>query len=68
MTDAMTFSLPFWSIPLAMTVVFWTAAICWPLPPGGGSYDFGTPIRAALHLTLALIATLVVWLVFFMVF
>ena len=68
MTDAMTFTLPFWVIPAVLTVVIWTAAIYWPKGESHGGYPFGEALVATFHIALGIIATLVVWLIFFMVF
>ena len=61
-------TIPYWTISLLLTVLIWTAAILWPTGESGGGYNFGPAIRAALHLISAVIATLVVWLAFFVVF
>lgn len=60
--------LPFWTIPLSLTVIIWAAGIYWPKGHPGGGYDFGPAIIAAVHYALAIIATLIVWLIFFVVF
>jgi hypothetical protein len=59
-------SVPFWSIPALLTAAIWFAAICWPKGKAGGSYDFGPTLLAVLHLYLAVIGTMFVWLVFFL--
>ena len=64
----MVLNLPFWTIPALLTVLIWVAAIYWPKGDTGGSYPFGAAILTAFHWLLGIIATLAVWLIFFMVF
>lgn len=61
-------TLPFWTIPALLTVIFWVAAVYWPKGESGGGYNFGPAIVAAVHVVSAVVATLAVWLIFFMVF
>jgi len=58
----------FWTIPLFLTFVIWFAAGFLDKGDTGGGYPFGTAFITLAHLTLALIATLVVWLIYFIVF
>lgn len=60
-------SLPYWSIPLGLTVLIWVVVSVLPLPRSRGDYDFLQPIIGLFHLACGVIATLVVWLVYFIV-
>lgn len=61
----MAFTVPLFSLPCALTVAIWIVALIWPTGPKGGDYNFGPALKGAFHGLLAIIGTLVVWLVFF---
>lgn len=61
-------TLPFWTIPALLTAAIVCAACFWPIRSPGGGYNFGAAFEAALHVGLGVIAILVVWLIYFMVF
>lgn len=61
----MNVTISLWAIPVALTVIIWAAAFLWPMPKRRGDYDFSGPIFAMFHLGAAVIATLVVWLIYF---
>lgn len=58
-------TIPLWSIPSALTILVWLVAFLWPIRGSGRDYDFGAAFQGLLHAALAVIATLVIWLVFF---
>lgn len=60
----MTLHLGWWALPLATTILLWTALILWPLPPRRGDYDFSTAFDAALRFLAGMLATLAIWLVY----
>lgn len=59
--------VPLWVIPAVLTIVVWLFAFLWPIKSSGGAYDFTGSILAVWHMLLGLIATLVIWLVFFII-
>lgn len=59
----MTIDLPLWAIPAVLTAV----ACLWPTPRPRGDYDFSVMIFAAIHGAAAVVATLFVWFVFFII-
>lgn len=63
----MTFTLPWWSMPLICTIVFF--AIAWAKCDSKrqGDYDFFTPLWDIGKFTIALIASLVAWLIYFII-
>lgn len=63
----MTITLQAWWVPLALTVVLWLVALCWPSEPSHGDYDFGPALVGAFRFCGCVIATLVFWLIYFMV-
>lgn len=58
-------TIPVWAIPVALTIGIWVIAIVWPKSEQTGDYNFSQAFDATLGALLAVIATLVVWLVFF---
>ena len=54
-----------WMVPVALTLLWWTLAIFWPVrPDSGGFFDFvGTFFDRAFMCMGAFIATLITWLV-----
>lgn len=63
----MTFTLPIWCLPLGITIVIWLGFIVvgfWPRPYRG-SYDFTGALLGILYLFLAVVATLITWLIYF---
>ena len=58
-------TIPIVVVPMVITAIIWAAAILWPTGPSGGSYNWGPAIAAAFHGVLAIIATLLAWLLFF---
>lgn len=60
--------IPLWAIPALLTVIIWVTATLWPKGDSGGSCNFGPALMAAFCGLLAIIGTLFVWLVFFIVF
>lgn len=63
----MTVTLAFWMIPVALTLAIWVAAILWPVPARRGDYDFTGPLVVLAHFVACVVATLVIWLVYFAV-
>lgn len=64
----MTFTLTLnaWLIPALLTFMIWTTAILFPAPqPTGAMFDFGPMLTKILHGFLAIVATLLVWLLWF---
>lgn len=58
-------NIPIVIVPIFITVSIWTAAIMWPTGSSIGSYDFGPQLRSVLHFFLAVIGSLLTWLLFF---
>ncbi|MCX5581472.1 hypothetical protein [Kaistia terrae] len=53
---------------MVLTLLIWGVTLMLPEPtPSGGFYDFGTPFTFLFRGVLALFATLVVWLVYFII-
>ena len=63
----MSITLSGWVFPTAITIVFWIWAICWPLPANRGDYDFTRQYTAMARGVGAIIGTLAVWLIYFIV-
>ena len=61
----MAVTIPVLIVPTFITVAIWTAAIMWPTGSSIGSYDFGPQLRSVLHFFLAIIGSLLTWLLFF---
>lgn len=61
-------ALPWWSLPLGLTVITWVAALCAPFrSQGGGYFDIGGAFELIFRLTGAVVATLIFWLVYFII-
>lgn len=60
----MTVALNIWMAPVAVTVVIWIIALCWPLPKSIGDYSFGRAFAALAIVGSALFASMAVWLLF----
>lgn len=52
-------------VSISLTVLIWVLAVLWPWPASRGDYDFSGMFTAIFRLGGSIIATLVVWLVFF---
>jgi hypothetical protein len=59
----MTITVAYWAIPLLLTAAIQIAAVFWPARSNG----VGLAVEGLVHFGLATIATLLVWLVYFMV-
>lgn len=65
----MNFMLPWWSIPVIFTILAFVVA--WAKSPNmknTGQFDFWTPIKWIFCYIVALIASLLCWLVYFIIF
>lgn len=64
----MNVTIPYWSIPAALTVLFCLIAVAAPMTyKSSGSYDFGRGFLAIFYGALAIILSLAVWLAFFII-
>lgn len=63
----MTIVLGWWALPALLTVAAATWAL-WPEAPSYGDYNFGGVFMDLMKLCAAVIAVLVAWLVYFIVF
>jgi hypothetical protein len=63
----MTIAVSAWAFPVCATVVIWAIVLMWPASPRRGDYDFSGAFEALLHIGCGVVATLVVWLIFFIV-
>lgn len=61
----MNLHIPIWLIPIILTAAIWVVAVLWPIQKGGGDYNFGPAFDALAHGVIAVVATLILWLVFF---
>lgn len=61
----MTVTIPVVIVPTFITIAIWIAAFVWPTGSSTGSYDFGPQLRSVLHFFLAVIGSLLTWLLFF---
>lgn len=61
----MTFTVGPLGLCCIATVILWVAIIAWPGPKSRGDYDFYAPIVALMFGGAGVIATLVIWLVYF---
>lgn len=61
----MVITIPAVIVPIVATVAIWIVAIVLPTGPSTGSYDFGPQLRSVLHFFLAVIGSLLTWLLFF---
>lgn len=57
-------TIPSWSIPLIMTIIFMIIAIR-SGPESSGDYDFGSSFVALLCLAGGVIASLILWVIYF---
>lgn len=58
-------SFPLWLIPVVATLLLWAAVLLWPIRPSRGDYDFGPSLIALARLVGGVIATLAIWLGWF---
>ena len=58
-------NVPFWSIPFALTVIFWL--MTWSIQKRNTGGEFSRGLTGFFYGTLSLIATLVVWLIYFII-
>lgn len=56
-----------WILPLIVMASVWAWAILAPMPPSRGDYGFGQALSIFLRLVVCVIATLTVWLLYFMI-
>lgn len=64
----MTVQISLWMIPTALTLLIWGAAVALPTrAPMGGDYNFGPAFEALTRGVVSVVATLVVWLVYFII-
>lgn len=63
----MAFTVQLWMIPTALTALIWGVTLMLPTPARSGYYDFGTPLTFLFRGVAALFATLVVWLIYFII-
>lgn len=59
--------LPFWAIPVFAMGVIWGWAFLMPMPPGRGDFDFTQALSIFFRLAVCVVATLIVWLIYFMI-
>lgn len=53
--------------PILATILAILVAGLWPIHSSGGDYNFGGAMEAGVHLVLAVIVVLIIWLIFFIV-
>lgn len=63
----MTIYFPFWTIPLVLTAIIFGVLALQPAYKKSSAYDFGGPIVALMQVGAAVIATLLAWLVYFVI-
>lgn len=61
----MVLTIPAVIVPIIATMAIWIVAVVWPTGSSIGSYDFGPQLRSVLHFFLAVIGSLLTWLLFF---
>lgn len=62
----MTITLGYWLLPLLVTVASGVWAF-WPEPPSYGDYNFGGALVSLAKLGLGVIASLLAWLLYFII-
>lgn len=62
----MNMTLPFWTLPLAITLLFVGLAIH-KLPASSGPYDIGSAFEGLVKLCAAIIGSLLVWIAYLLV-
>ncbi len=67
MITAATASLLLWGIPMLVTIAVWVHVNAKPIPPSRGDYDFSGPFVFFARMIFCVVATLLIWLVTFVV-
>lgn len=59
----MTITFPFWTLPLALTLLFCGLAV-YTLPKSSGPYDIGAGMEGIVKLGSAIVGSLLVWIAY----
>lgn len=54
-----------WHLATLLTIALWIGCTLWPVRSSGGAYDFGGAFDAFVHLFVAVVGTLAIWLAYF---